>query len=56
MKKMFVLLALMLASVSMATVHTVNLVGSSFSPANITIQQGDTVRWIKPRRRISQCE
>lgn len=48
MKKMFVLLALMLASVSMATVHTVNLVGSSFSPQNITIQQGDTVRWIKP--------
>lgn len=48
MKKMFVLLALMLASVSLATVHTVNLVGSSFSPQNITIQQGDTVRWIKP--------
>lgn len=48
MKRFVVLLALMMATVSLATVHTVNVNALSFSPANLTIQQGDTVRWIKP--------
>lgn len=30
-----------------ATIHTVTISGLSFSPANISIQQGDTVRWVK---------
>ncbi len=30
-----------------ATIHVVTLSGFSFSPASITVQQGDTVRWVK---------
>lgn len=48
LKKILVLLALMTATISLATVHTVNVNAISFSPANLTIQQGDTVRWVKP--------
>ena len=39
-------LAVMPAVVSAQVTHTVNQVGTSFSPANLTIQVGDTVRWV----------
>ncbi len=39
-------LCLLPALPAAATVHEVNQVGTSFSPADITILQGDTVRWI----------
>jgi plastocyanin len=46
MKRLFALLALFaLYSVSSATIHNVVLSGISFTPRNLTIQQGDTVRW-----------
>ena len=47
-KTLTLLLLLACASAALATVHTVNIGGISFSPANLTIQQGDTVRWVKP--------
>ena len=47
MNRVGILLVLCLMGVSQATVHTVNISGLTFSPANITIQQGDTVRWVK---------
>ena len=39
-------LLLSLGSVNAQTVHPVSQTGFSFSPANITIDGGDTVRWI----------
>ncbi|MCB9367245.1 MAG: T9SS type A sorting domain-containing protein [Calditrichaeota bacterium] len=42
---LFLLLAL--AGTSMATIHSVTVNALSFSPANLTVQQGDTVRWVK---------
>lgn len=47
MKKLGLLLVLLFATNCFATIHTVNLSGLSFSPQNITITQGDTVRWVK---------
>jgi len=42
-----VLAALSLASPLMAqTTHTVTVGDNFFSPANLTIQAGDTVRWV----------
>ena len=40
------LLAIALANVAAATTHTVNIVGLTFSPDEIMIQQGDTVDWV----------
>jgi plastocyanin len=45
--RLFLLCSLMLALTASATIHTVNLSGLTFSPANIVVQQGDTVRWVK---------
>lgn len=47
MNKLGLLLVLFLAHQALAVVHVVNLNSLSFSPAHITIQQGDTVRWVK---------
>ena len=48
MKTVLCLCALcLLVMKSYATIHVVNVVGFTFSPSSITIQQGDTVRWIK---------
>ncbi len=38
----------MVGTVTVRGLKVVNLVGSTFSPVNVTIQQGDTVRWSKP--------
>lgn len=47
MKQLWLFVVLLATSASFATIHTVNLSGISFSPANLTVQQGDTVRWVK---------
>jgi plastocyanin len=47
MKQLCLLCTLLLFGSAFATIHTVNLTGLAFSPANITILQGDTVRWVK---------
>lgn len=46
--KMAICLLLVLASTSaaMAEVHTVNVGGAGFVPKDVTIQGGDTVRWV----------
>ncbi len=38
---------MMLSGMSLAANHTVEIVGNSFSPAQLTIQVGDTVTWHK---------
>ncbi|MBK6764991.1 MAG: T9SS type A sorting domain-containing protein [bacterium] len=47
MKQLWLFVLLIVSSVSFATIHPVNVNALSFSPANLTVQQGDTVRWIK---------
>lgn len=47
MNRLGILLVLCLISSSFATIHTVTVSGLSFSPANITVFHGDTVRWNK---------
>jgi len=39
------ILSLGLASISQATVHNISIVGFDFTPPDMTIFQGDTVRW-----------
>ena len=46
MGKLLTIALLLICSVSMATVHEVQIVGTTFSPQNIQIEAGDTVRWI----------
>lgn len=41
-----VILAMLPVTSAAQVTHTVNQVGTSFSPANLTIQVGDTVRWV----------
>ena len=46
MKKITLLfISTVLSCVFLANNHTVTTVGNTFSPANITINQGDTVTW-----------
>lgn len=47
MNRVGILLVLCLVSSSFATIHTVTVSGLSFTPANITVFHGDTVRWNK---------
>jgi glucose/arabinose dehydrogenase/plastocyanin len=35
------------SSARAATTHTINIVGSSFSPSSITVTAGDSVRWVQ---------
>lgn len=42
-----ILLVLAAAAVAAAATHTVDIVGLTFSPAEITINAGDTVEWVK---------
>ena len=43
---LFMALALVgVAELSAQTTHDVQMIGASFSPANITIQQGDIIKW-----------
>lgn len=48
MKKLWLFVLVCMASASFATVHVVNVNGASFSPADVTVTEGDTIRWIKP--------
>ena len=45
MKKIYTLAALALSLVAFAANHAVSVVNNSFSPATLTIAQGDTVTW-----------
>ncbi len=38
--------SLLLSFAAPATTHVVTIVGNSFSPASLTIEAGDTVRWV----------
>lgn len=48
MKKLLFMMSLWTVSNCWATIHNVGFGALEFIPADITIQQGDTVRWTKP--------
>lgn len=47
MNRLGIILVLCLVTSSLATIHTVTVSGLSFTPANIVVFHGDTVRWNK---------
>lgn len=47
MGKLLLVCSLMFTFSASATIHIVTLSGLTFGPSNITIQQSDTVRWVR---------
>lgn len=45
-KSAFLLMMLVLAANATAATHTVDIVDGAFNPTNLTIKQGDTVKWV----------